>query len=157
MKISKVVVPDITLQVPDECYMRGEDALFHVQTAKRPMVVNLPSIAKETRMRWGWCMFIFDSERNAEKNNITIRAVGDDRINGVTELVLKANGICVMIQPVGINDWVCFIPVMPDAGKSRTVAPVAGKKSEPDNKASKNGKEATVEEPAESGTGEGGK
>jgi hypothetical protein len=77
------------------------------------MELSLPSLKDEIKMRMWFKIFIFDNEKNAETNNITLKASGNEKINGASELVFKTNGAGAIIQPIGDSDWMCFIPAMP--------------------------------------------
>lgn len=114
MKIVKINVSGQPLMIPSECYERaGCDVFFYVSTKSTPMELSLPSLKDEIKMRMWFKIFIFDNEKNAETNNITLKASGNEKINGASELVLKTNGAAVIIQPIGDSDWMCFTPAMP--------------------------------------------
>lgn len=120
MKIVKINYSEQPLTIPQDCYDRvGCDVFFHVPTKEKPMVVNLPSLKTEVRMRLWFKVFILDVEKNAETNNITINAAGEEKVNGVSKLTLKTNGACVMLIPVGASDWICFTPSLPDKKKKK--------------------------------------
>lgn len=114
MKFIKIQLPESNLVIPEDCYQRaGVNVCAQVYAKKNPVTLILPSLMGDLKMRFHFKVFVFDIERSAEENNITVKAVGDERINGASEIVLKTNGACVIVQPVGDKDWFCFTPSMP--------------------------------------------
>lgn len=105
--------PEYSLSIPDDCYQRGIDIMMHVMTKKNQVIITLPSLRDEVKMRGFFKVFLFDSERNAEVNNITIRTQRDEKVNGVQEIILKTNGAGGMIVPVNNQDWMFFSPSLP--------------------------------------------
>lgn len=96
------------LSIPDDCYQRGIDIMLHVMTEKTDVILTLPSLRDEIKMRGFFKVFVFDTERNAEANNIVIRTQRNEKINGVSEIILQVNGAGGMIVPVNNQDWMFF-------------------------------------------------
>jgi hypothetical protein len=119
MKLLKINLPEQNLSIPDDCYQRGIDIMLHVETKKNAVVLTLPSLRDEVRMRGFFKIFLFDTERNCEVNNITIRTQRDEKMNGVSEIVLESNGAGAMIVPVNGQDWMFFSPSTPKVEKTK--------------------------------------
>lgn len=132
MKLIKVTEPERTLMIPDECYQTvGRHAYFHVYTSKNQVILNLPSLQHEIKMRFWFNIFIFDIDKNCEVNNIIVRAEKGEFINGKSEIVLKSNGVGAMLAPLGNNDWMCVASITPSPEKIKPVPTTAeGKKKE---------------------------
>lgn len=110
MVISKVV-SEMTVNIPEQCFMRGEDVLYNCLTkmSPTPIIAHMPSVVS-TGFRWGFNIYFFDEELNAEQKPITIMPSEGDRINGQRDgLKLDKNGMGAMIIPMGKNDWKAII------------------------------------------------
>lgn len=119
MKLLKINQPEQHLSIPDDCYQRGIDIMLHIETKKSAVVLTLPSLRDEVKMRGFFKIFLFDTERNAEVNSITIRTQRDEKINGVQEIILKSNGAGAMIVPVNGQDWMFFTSFIPKFEKAK--------------------------------------
>jgi hypothetical protein len=120
MKFLATDRPEFNLSMDNDFYQRGgADVMLHVKTKKNAVVVTLPSIKDEVKMRLWFKIFLLDIERNSEVNSITIKTSRSERINGTNEINLKLNGIGVMIVPMSNEDWMCFIPMMAGEGKAK--------------------------------------
>jgi hypothetical protein len=118
MKFLNTKQTEYNLSLDNDFYQRGGvDVMLHVKTKENAVIVTLPSLKDEVKMRLWFKIFLFDIERNSEVNNITIRTSRNEKINGTNEINLKLNGIGVMIQPMSTEDWMCFIPMMAGEGK----------------------------------------
>jgi len=94
--------------IPEQCTMRNEGVHFDCATIDSPVTTILPSI-RSLNYRWVDIRF-FDTDRNCEKNTITIQPSEGDRINGSNDpIVLGKNGAAAIVMIFGQNDWKCVV------------------------------------------------
>lgn len=106
MSVVRPIMSEMQADIPEQCRQRNEDVLFYckTKTVDAPIRAHLPSVMS-LGFQFGYNVYFFDEELNAEKNNITILAAEGDRINGKNQIVLNKNGMGAMIIPMGKNDW----------------------------------------------------
>jgi hypothetical protein len=92
--------------VPDASWqdLQTDEVRLLCDTSLAPVIINMPSIASLSGF-WNVKIFIVDASQNAETNNITINAVGGNKIGSDTSEVINKNGGALEIQVLSSTNW----------------------------------------------------
>jgi hypothetical protein len=82
-----------------------EDDVINCDSAAGPIILILPGIQGSGILTNGKCFKINDISNTAGTNNITIAAIGGNKINDGAGIILNANGQSGYVKCLGLNDY----------------------------------------------------
>jgi hypothetical protein len=114
--------------VPDSSWqdLQTDEIRLLCDTSLAPVIVNMPSIASLNGL-WNVKIFVVDKSQNAATNNITINAVGGNKIGSDTSELINVNGAAIEVQVLSSTNWLAVKSAEMGGGSSTTLLSISNR------------------------------